>query len=193
MPDEARARTSRSTSRAPSTTFQTIRPTRTTAPSAAAPATPCRRGRRRRTRRPVKGRRAASGVASSELTIARDLSYAVDLLDPLLANDQRPTSGAARRGASARSVWPFVTAQTRSFLRSAAFAPDCFCTIDVRVGRDRVRVRVLLSGGLTIESAFVLRRLLIDRGGGDDARGPASTNLPDAVLHLEDLEVVAIA
>ena len=51
--------------RAPSITFQTIRPTSTTAPAAAAPATTWSERSPKWTRRPVKGRRAGSGDVMS--------------------------------------------------------------------------------------------------------------------------------
>src|SRR5258706_2919390 len=69
---------------APSTTFQAIKRTSTVAPAAAAPATSCSKRSPKRARRPVRGRRATSGVSSAE-----DIrSLALDLGDRLLCDDE---------------------------------------------------------------------------------------------------------
>src|SRR5207247_6281213 len=86
--------------RAPWKTFQVMRTMSAVAAAAAAPATSCRARSPKRTRRPVKGRRAASGVSSAEDT--RPL--ALDLRDRLLrAPEARLTE---RRAQQPRPVTP---------------------------------------------------------------------------------------
>ena len=163
---------------------------RTVAPSAATPATTCRSRSPKRTRRPEKGRRVRAGV-SSVLTIGRGLSaLGVDLRDRLLVERRRHRPEAARSGAAARSVWPFVMAQLRNCLSVRCLAAT--------LRHDHVRVRAR-SDRRSRTSCRRIRRSRASRpppawcrcrGGDDRLVAFGCTNWPAAVLHLEVLQVV---
>src|ERR1700746_539183 len=149
--------------RAPSTSFQTIRPTRTVAPSAAPPASVWSTRSPKRTRRPVKGRRAGS----AEMSAADTESLAVDLRDRLLVDDEhrlRQRDEAefrrVRAGLAVRDCPEEELLQVGSLARLQRHD-------DVRERRDRVRVRELLRR-VHDRERVVRGRLLVARGGGED-------------------------
>src|SRR5439155_14704712 len=105
-----------SAGRAPSTTFQVIRPTSAVAPAAAAPATTCNTRSPKRTRRPEKGRRAASGVSSAEDNRDRQLL----IFEIVFSATTSTVFGIGWKSSLGPKVWPLVTAQKRNFRSSAA-------------------------------------------------------------------------
>src|SRR3954447_10581093 len=179
-------------SRAPSITFQTIRPTSTRAPRAAIPALPCSRRSPRRARRPGKGRRAASVLTSREVTTARALPLRVDLPDLLLV--ERHDRLRKRLEHDRRPVLLALRDRPPEELLDVGGVGRVLLHVHVRVGADRVRIRVLLAlRRIDDGERAVLGGVGVECGSREDRLCPHPHEVAGTVLHLEQAEVVVQA